>query len=209
MRRAGPVRARRAGRVPGRTPAVWVVVALLLAGSGCGVGPEDGATRLDDAEVPFDLLEPSPTSSPTTDADVEVAALFFVDGDRLEPVFREVPEGATPEDVLVALTDGPTVAEARRGLTSAVSDSTTIRGVSVSRGVATVDLGPAAVEVRSDDQPLSVAQVVFTLTARPGIGRVSFTIGGEPIDVPDGSGALTGDAVAREDYAAVAPPSGS
>lgn len=209
MRPAGSTRAGPLARALTVSVVVVSVVVVALAGSGCGVGPEDEATRLDGAEVPFDLLDPSPTSMPTTDAAAEVAALFFVDGDRLEPVFREVPEGATPEDVLVALTDGPTASEARRGLTSAVPDSTTILDVTVSRGVATVDLGPTAVEVRSDDQPLSVAQMVFTLTARPGIGRVAFTIGGEPIDVPDGSGALTGDAVAREDYADVAPPSGS
>ena len=63
-----------------------------------------------------------------------------------------------------------------------------------------------AVLERSDDQALSVAQMVFTLTARPGIGRVSFTIDGEPVDVPDGSGALTSDPVAREDYDDLAPP---
>jgi spore germination protein GerM len=183
-----------------------MALAGLVAVVGCGVEPEDGATRLADTEVPFDLLDSSPTTAPPPDPAAEVAALYFVDGDRLEPVFREVPEEATPEDVLLALADGPTTAEARRGLTSAFPDSTSILGVTVNRGVATVDLGSSAVAVRSDDQPLSVAQMVFTLTARPGIGRVAFTISGEPIDVPDGSGALTGDAVAREDYAALAPP---
>ena len=190
------------------TAGVAGAAGLLVLGvlAGCGVGPEDGATRLPDAEVPFDLLVRSETTVPAPDPAAEVAALYFVDGDRLEPVFREVAEDASPEDVLLALADGPTSAEARRGLTSAVPEATSIVGVTVSRGVATVDLAPSTSEVRGDDQPLSVAQVVFTLTARPGIGRVAFTIDGEVSDVPDGSGALTGDAVAREDYAAVAPP---
>ena len=79
------------------TAGVAGAAGLLVLGllAGCGVGPEDGATRLPDAEVPFDLLVRSETTVPAPDPAAEVAALYFVDGDRLEPVFREVAEDAS------------------------------------------------------------------------------------------------------------------
>lgn len=181
------------------------VAVILVALAGCGVGTEDEASPLSDAEVPFGLLQPAETTSPRQGPDTVPVALYFVKGDRLEPVIREVPGEATPEVVLAAMVDGPTPAEARAGLEARLSDPQSIVGVSVSRGVATVDLAPSSA-LRSDDQPLAVAQIVFTLTAQPGIGRVGFTIDGEPVEVPDGSGALTSAAVAREDFSSLAPP---
>lgn len=183
---------------------VVVVVAVATTLAGCGVGSEDQAHRLPDAQVPFGLLQPADTTLPRNGPDTVPVALYFVRGERLEPVLREVPEGATAQEVLVALVEGPTPAEARAGLDATLTDPQAIVDVTVSRGVATVDLAPSS-GLRSDDQPMAVAQIVFTLTAQPGIGRVSFTIEGEPIEVPDGSGALTRSAVAREDFADLAP----
>lgn len=181
------------------------VVAMLGLGAGCGVGPDHEATRLADGEVPFELLEKTDEAEVTPSSSEEVAALFFVKGDRLEPVFREVANDASPADVLEVLVSGPTRGEARSGLRSAIAETSRILGVKVSRGVATVDLETSTGDGRSSDQALSVAQVVFTLTSRPGIGRVAFTLDGEPVEVPDGSGALTDDPVAREDYQDLSP----
>ena len=57
----------------------------------------------------------------------------------------------------------------------------------------------------SDDQLLALAQLVFTLTARPGIGQVRFTLRGEAIQVPRADGSLVATPVSRDDYSAVAP----
>ena len=183
-----------------------LVAAVIVVLVGCGVAPQDEATRLPASEVPFDLLAPEPSAAPTTAPTEAAAALYFVSGDRLKPVFRNVAADATPADVIRALVDGPTAAEIREGLRTALPESIPIRAVTVSRGVATVSLGTSASDIRSGDQALSVAQIVFTLTARPGIGRVMFKIDGQPIEVPDGSGALTADAVVREDFIKLAPP---
>ena len=60
------------------TAGVAGAAGLLVLGllAGCGVGPEDGATRLPDAEVPFDLLVRSETTVPAPDPAAEVAALY-------------------------------------------------------------------------------------------------------------------------------------
>ena len=77
------------------TAGVAGAAGLLVLGvlAGCGVGPEDGATRLPDAEVPFDLLVRSETTVPAPDPAAEVAALYFVDGDRLDR--RLIHEGVS------------------------------------------------------------------------------------------------------------------
>jgi hypothetical protein len=181
------------------------LVAALLAG--CSIAAEDDAHRLPDADVPFDLLEPGSTTVPAPEPQVGTAALYLVQDGRLEPVFREVPANATPEEVLLALADGPDTAEQAAGLTTALADGSGIGEVDTARGVATVDLQPSPGDLSSGEQVLALAQIVFTLTAQPGIGRVAFTISGEPVEVPDGSGALTNDPVAREDYAELAPTS--
>lgn len=190
--------------------ALVVVAGLLFGLASCGTGTDRGATTIPPERVPFDLLAPpeSTTSRPKeAEADDigEAVVLFFVDGDRLEPVFRPMGHDPSALDVLVELAEGPTREEARQGLTTA-TPSSSIRGVTISRGIATVDLATTQTDVRSDQQALAVAQIVFTLTARPGIGRVAFTVDGDLVDVPVGSGALTGDAVAREDYPELAPP---
>jgi hypothetical protein len=186
-----------------RGPVAAGLVAVLLAG--CSVTAEDDAHRLPEAAVPFDLLEPGATTVPPSAPQIGTAALYLVAEERLEPVFREVPADATPEEVLLALADGPTTAEQASGLTTAISDAAGIGEVDTARGVATVDLQPSPGDLSSGQQALALAQIVFTLTAQPGIGRVAFTLRGEPVDVPDGSGALTSDPVAREDYADLAP----
>jgi spore germination protein GerM len=60
---------------------------------------------------------------------------------------------------------------------------------------------PAITELGGDEQLLAVAQLVCTLTARPGVGPVSFTLEGAPVDVPTGDGSLTSGPVSRDDYA--------
>lgn len=198
----------RIDRRRGSTARAVLTGLLVLVSAACGTEPQSGATRIPPERVPFDLLAPAEVSEPASAmaADGEAVALYFVEGGHLEPVFRQLDEDPTPVEVLKALGQGPTPDETERGLTSAAPSSATILGTTVSRGIATVDLAASQGDVRSDQQALAVAQIVFTLTARPGIGRVAFTVGGNLVDVPVGSGALTDDAVAREDYTELAPP---
>jgi spore germination protein GerM len=72
--------------------------------------------------------------------------------------------------------------------------------VTTARGTATVDLAEAFTLAGQEDQAAAIAQLVYTLTARPGIGRVAFTLDGEVVEVPRGDGTLTTDALTRDDF---------
>lgn len=75
----------------------------------------------------------------------------------------------------------------------------------LSGGVATVDLDEAFALLDGRDQRITLAQLVFTLTGRPGVGRVSFTVEGDPVDIPRGDGTLTSGSVSRDAYREFAP----
>jgi spore germination protein GerM len=52
------------------------------------------------------------------------------------------------------------------------------------------------------DQKLAIAQIVLTLTSRPGVGQVLFSVEGKFISVPRGRGdsVASGIAVTFDDY---------
>jgi lipoprotein-anchoring transpeptidase ErfK/SrfK len=115
-------------------------------------------------------------TSPTT---VEV---FFGQGEQLVAVQRS---GSTVQDALQALIAGPTPAELRSSLRSYVPAGTTVRRVTVSGGIADVDLGEGYIKGPATDTTLArLDQVVRTATAVPGISSVLLTIdGGTPLGV--------------------------
>ncbi len=70
-------------------------------------------------------------------------------------------------------------------------------------GFASVDLlGTVFETIEDPDQRLAFAQIVLTLTRRPGIGQVQFSVDGEPIGVPGRDNVIraAGDLVSFEDY---------
>lgn len=78
-----------------------------------------------------------------------------------------------------------------------------VASVSVSRGIASVDLRSSVEDLSGRNQLLAFAQLVCTLTAQPGIGSVAFTVDGQPIEVPRGDGSLTSGSVSRDAYASL------
>lgn len=184
----------------------WVVGAA-VAGSvallaGCGVGAERNANRIEPEQVPFGLLEPEPT---TTEAQAgRPVTVYLLTGDRLLAVERTLPTDGTLGDLLELVVTGPTDAERALGITSAVPEGT-IRSVRTRRGVAQVDLAKAFGDLRSGDQILALGQIVYGLTAQPGIGSVSFSLDGDPIDVPRTDGTASDQPLSRDDFAALAP----
>lgn len=112
-------------------------------------------------------------------ADAGVSVWFSADG---KPV-SVVRGGATIERAVQQLLAGPTPAERRRGISSAVPRATPLRSVSVSRRIVTVDLGarfaagrdPAALQGR-------VGQLVRTIRGIRGVRAVQVLVdGGTPV----------------------------
>ncbi|CAN5823651.1 hypothetical protein BH23ACT12_BH23ACT12_00650 [soil metagenome] len=190
-----------------RIPTLMLLVFVLFA---CGVPTGDQAESVD--EVPFGLLDPQASEPAETSAPAEGPAvqIYLVDpaGLRLVPVERRLGEGeATLSDVMDVLLNGPTRAESRQGLITALVDEDAVAATELVGGVASVDLAQQFTVLNGPTQRLAIAQVVLTLTARPGVGRVSFTLEGQPIDVPRGDGTLAQGSVSRDNYRELLPGS--
>ena len=93
---------------------------------------------------------------------------------------------------------GPTDAEESDGLVTAIPDGTTLLGVSVADGVATVDLSGTFDDGGGSASMLGrVAQVVATLTQFPTIERVAFRLDGEPVETIGGEGVVVDPPLGR------------
>ena len=119
-------------------------------------------------------------------------------------VARPVAASPALSDVLAALAAGPSRDEQRLGLTSALPPNQ-VASARRTRDTAEVDLRASFADVRSRDQMFAIGQLVFTITERPGIGRVVFTLAGDSIEIPRGDGSLTTDPLTRDDYEQIAP----
>ena len=99
-----------------------------------------------------------------------------------------------------ALLAGPTAREKAIGMTTAIPAGTTLRSLTISAGVATVDLSGAFLQAAPANG--AAAQVVYTLTRFPTVGRgVLIKVNGAPLAVSGG-----GSARKRADYESVTPP---
>ncbi len=186
-------------RALGRWFAAMLPVATLL---GCAVGTQQQPTAVDDADVPFGLVEPEPAAATTTVIIGVTVTIYLIDSDLLTAVSRIVPDG-DPATVVEQLLEQPPPAETERGLRSALAndgEADLVQSVDINRGVATVDLSSEFSDLDSRSQVLAIAQLVYTLTGRPGTGQVAFSIEGAPVEVPRADGTLTSDPLTRGDF---------
>ena len=197
------------GRPPAAVAAAAAAVAAATLLAACGVSGERSPRFVEDDRVPFGLLDSTTTTegAPGTQGRPAVADVCLVVGaeGRLATVERAVPRRPTPADTLAALAGGPTAEEADYGLSTALPEDAFGDEAVASGGVVTVDLDPVFTDTDGRRQLLAVAQVVCTLTARPGVGQVAFTLDGELVEVPRGDGTATSGPVARDDYARLLP----
>lgn len=191
-----------------RLSIVAVCAAAALVG-GCAVPAQREARKATNEAVPFALLDPlaPPLVPPPPGQSSEPVSLCFVRDGRLVVVSVEL---ATPVDLrgpLDALAAPPP--DAGPLLRTALTEPSIVREVRLLGGIARVDLLSGVSALPTDEQVLAVAQIVCTLTGRPGVGQVSFTLEGARLAVPKGDGSLVTSPVARDDYAglgAVAAP---
>lgn len=199
-----------------RGRAAGIALAALLIAA-CGPRAQDSASPL--RGVPADLTAPTSTStttstsippSPTSTVASEAVLLHFILGDSITTVLRTLPVGPEPQDVLDTLLDGYPTSSFGSDVRSAIPRDLEA-SVDVERGLATVDTdGSLLTEISPIDQRLAIAQIVLTLTSRPGIGQVTFLVNGEPQAVPRGGGELApaDQPVAYDDYAMLLTPGG-
>jgi Sporulation and spore germination/L,D-transpeptidase catalytic domain/Putative peptidoglycan binding domain len=106
-------------------------------------------------------------------------AVFFVQGEQLVRVARP---GTTPTDAVRQLMAGTTPSEARRGMRTYVPAGTPVHSVTVTGGLATVDLGARFTRGRDANSLLArLSQLVRTLTGLRGTARVQLLIDGAAV----------------------------
>ncbi len=179
-----------------------LIAALSIAAGTAGacVSAQDSPKLARDGQVPFGLLKPdAPALVPTSTAlSTESVLLCFVTDDKLAAVERPLSAPVSLTDVVQALVEPPTADP--RALRTAVDQAGLVSSVRLQAGVVQVDLNDSVASLGGGNQLLAIAQLVCTLTSRPGVGQVAFSIGDTPIEVPRGDGSLTADAVSRDDY---------
>jgi spore germination protein GerM len=182
-----------------------VATALVMLVSACGVPTHDAARQVDTKDVPFELLDER-AGPPVRDAFGDTEKLIYFARDRrLVATSRKLPPDSSLSRILDALGRGPNRNEVEAGLRSGLPDESRFPDVSIARGTATVDLDRRFTALSGEDQVIALAQLVYTITGRPGIGLVRFTLDGRLTEVPRANGELTSGPVSRDDFAAVAP----
>jgi germination protein M len=142
------------------------------------------------------------TTSTTTTAPASIVDVtaYFLRGERLVIAHRDVAAPAVLRAALTALLAGPTDAERAAGETSAIPAATTLRGVNLRDGEATVDLsGEFATGGGTLSMTARVTQVVFTATQFTNVDRVTFWIDGEPVETLGGEGLMLDEPQQRSD----------
>ena len=170
---------------------------LALLALSCG-----GQSELHVIDSLPDDLYASPTPAPEI-GDVRVVRVWFLAGDRLTSVRRQVMGTRTAYQTAMAdLLAGPTPEEEQRGLSSAIPKEAELLGVELTDGVAVVDLSKEfELSAEQSVLVLRLAQVVYTMTDLPRTSRVRFEIDGQPVSVIGADGNLRGRPVSRDDYA--------
>lgn len=153
-----------------RWPALLLIATLVVAG--CGTSHRKTATQ---TRVTVTTATPPPATTTTTTTSTgevpTVAApttlrVYFLRDGEVAPVARTIPTTpAVATAALAALTKGPSAAERRLGLTTAVPIGGDAPPLLVARGVAIVRLPPNATRPE-------LAQIVYTLTQFPTVHAV-------------------------------------
>ncbi len=184
-----------------------ILASLVLLGGSLGV---IAASR--DSESAASLGPAPKVADTTTEADTTLPApasleVWFARGEELVSVRRTheaTPRVATA--AIEALLAGPTSAERASGIDTAIPAGTRLLGISITGGVATIDLTS---EYQSGGGSLSMqerlGQVVYTLTQFPTVKTVSFRLDGTPVDVFSGEGIVLSKPVGRRDYQDLLP----
>jgi hypothetical protein len=184
---------------------IMMISGICLLAAGCGapssgaLGPAPTAT----AQTPSPPVSPGgattsaapspsgqqPTTTPTQAParEIDLQAWFSRNG-KLFVTKRTVPATTgVGQAALDRMLTGPSAAEYAAGLRSRIPAGTTVRGVRISAGIATVDLSSSFESAASPSvMPLRIAQVVYTLTQFPTVTGVRFAINGQGVTVVGG-----------------------
>jgi lipoprotein-anchoring transpeptidase ErfK/SrfK len=149
--------------------AACLLLAILAA---CGSASGGGSTPA-----------PSTTAPVTTGPPPAPVSVYFIQGEQFHPVTRSLPPGQDPpHGALEELFAGPTSEEKAQGIDTALPEGVHLDSVTVTGGTATVTVSHAQTTPTPMDvslRPARASQIVYTLTALPGITKVVIDVNGE------------------------------
>jgi spore germination protein GerM len=214
-RSAAPTRARGAARAGARVLAVLLVLLLAAAAGGCGLSTNDEPETIKD-NVPPDLLDSEAATPEVAPGETETVKVWFLDTDdqgetRLVARERLVPRPATQVSVLESLIqDPPNDVERTLGMSTDIPDDVTLTDQPRQRtdGVLIVNLSDDFYDLQGETARNAFAQIVYTATELPGVGKVQFERDGEVFNAVDGEGQSRSDPLSRDSYRNLAPPQG-
>lgn len=190
-------------RTPHRAARAALAALLMIGGlAACG-DPDDETSTTTTAADRTTTSEGTTSSEP---AATQVVRAYFMRGEEVGPVGRDVTGDAVAAGALTALLEGPDPSEVELGFTSSIPAGTELLGVDIVDGVATVDLSS---EFETGGGSLSmmsrVAQVVFTLTQFPTVESVRFELEGAPLAALGGEGLALDTPQTRADWEDLSP----
>ncbi len=167
-----------------------------------GLGQSTTSTSTTTSTTIANLPATTALETTTTNPPLVQEQIYFLSRQRLQPVPYLFTPGFGPDQVITALESGPP-AEGGAGLDTLIEVGL-IESAVVATGVVTIDLDPEIFRrIASFDQSEAIGQIVLTFVdSVDRVGGVLFTLGGEPTEVKDGTGAIVGSAqpVTFDDY---------
>ena len=173
-----------------------LLVGLLgLVAAGCAIPTQSAPVSIAPSKVPFNLLDPHPATTTTTQPKSYVAVKVFFIGptDQLQPAQRLVAAPAPLTSILDALMAGPTSGEVASNITSAIPGDVAVLAATTTTtaagSIVTVNMNSAFGEITGTDTELAVGQIVATVAAENGNGTgVLFELDGQRTSVPVANG---------------------
>lgn len=130
----------------------------------------------------------------------ESVTLYFIKGEKLFPVKREVIKDDVILNTLKELLKSPTVNEVRNGADSAIPTATKALGLKIKGSITEVNLSSDfETGGGSLSMQLRVAQIVYTLDQFEEITKVKFFMDGKEVEALGGEGIILDKPVDRED----------
>ncbi len=142
----------------------------------------------------------------TTTAPSQITtSLYFVRGTSLGVALRLISAGADPRYLAMqALLAGPSATEVAAGLGSDIPAGTTMRGLQIRSGVATINLSPEFIQPGpAASLSARLAEIVYTLTAYSNVARVAIQVSKSPL--PSFAGVNLSAPVGRSQVTAALP----
>ncbi len=135
----------------------------------------------------------------TTLVQTDDVRLYFVASGQLTPALRPLASPVTLNQIVAALQKGPPEDDSGAGLRTIVPSNIEIRVSTDGSGVAFVSLPEGFFELVpvTNDQRLVIAQLVLTITQRPGVGQVTFN---QAVPLPSGQVRPAGQQLTFSDY---------